>query len=425
MNPFGDCADDLGTEGQTTARQVRALYCVIGTKTEDPLCSGVQTEECFIDPAADACTLFFGDEYTYTDDKGVEQTIKQQDRAQNQRGAYCKTFLETEGRTETTTLCEASFVRYCEARRNLFSDSTNTGTPACLSRTDYDGKRLQFVNECRSGAKNVEECGGERGIINSCNNAPFVNYEIENVVTDICAPKHFDGARADKITACLASGATDCEATFRHPNAATWLDSFDTPLVALDANSATAKNQFLLGTADGIPTTGTTVSSATTLTIANDAKNGVGFFTANLKFYAGLFNGANLGEPLDDVAQAGEWTGSLQAVVGSSATLSAVLPMKLNVVYTDNARTINAFVLVSGETHFLLNGTFTEYGVIDGTVNYGPFTGKVESTPEDGRGTNGILTGIIGQDGALGAFHSNESETSGYAGGFVATKPTE
>ncbi len=421
MNPFGDCADDLGTEGQTTARQVRALYCVIGDKTADPLCSGIQMEECFIDPADDACTLFFGDTYTYIDDDDVEQTIRQQDRAQNQRGAYCANVFSAQGGTTINTLCEAIVVNYCETNQNLFRDSTNPQLPDCLSRTDYDGKRLQFVDDCRSGAKNVDECGGAQGIISACNNDPFETYNVNGVADNtICLPAHFDGARIAACSDATTADTADCTDTLTRPNVATWLKSFATPLVALD----TSKNQFLLGTADGIDTTGTTVSSATTLTIEDDAKNGVGFFTANLNFYAGLFSGANLGEPLNNGAQAGEWTGSLRAVVGSNATLSAVLPMTLTVVYTGNTRVITAFV-ASGNNHFLLDGTFTPNGVISGTVNYGEFTGGVEATPAGNRATNGILTGLIGQDGALGAFHSNESETSGYAGGFIATKPTE
>ena len=96
--------------------------------------------------------------------------------------------------------------------------------------------------------------------------------------------------------------------------------------------------------------------------------------------------------------------------------------MTLTVTY-GGTNTIKAFV-ASGSNHFLLEGEFTAEGVIEGTVNYGVFTGGVETAPVDAS-TNGILTGIIGQDGALGAFHSNESETSGYAGGFIATKPAE
>ena len=213
--------------------------------------------------------------------------------------------------------------------------------------------------------------------------------------------------------------------TLTRPNTATWVQSFrddSETLVAL--NTTNPENQFLVGTANGIDTTGTT-ATATLLTIGNDAANGVGFFTANDRFYAGLFNGANLGAPLDSGTQAGTWTGSLQAVVGS--TVGSVLSMTLHVIYAGNTRVITAFVPVSGNTHFLLDGTFTANGVIEGTVNYGAFTNGVEGTPTGGRATNGILTGIIGQDGALGAFHSNEAEgaTDGYAGGFVATKTTE
>ena len=417
-NPFGECEDSFGgTDEQTSARQERALYCVIGTKTTDPLCLGIQTEACFIDPAHDDCTEFFGGTYQFVDSSGELQMGKQQDRAQGQRGVYCANFLETEGKTETSTLCEATIVRYCETGQNLFTDSDRTGTPACLSREDFDDKRLQFVNECRSGMRTTE-CGGENSVINACNSEPFGSY-----VDDPCAPKHFDDARADKIAACLVTGATGCEVTFGNPNAATWAKSFSdnsTPLVALNTN--TPENQFLLGTADGIDTPSNV--TATLLTIEDDAKNGVGFFTASSKFYAGLFSGANLGKPLNDATQAGEWTGSLQATV--DANISAVLPMTLTVTYANNGGTIKAFV-PSGSNHFLLEGDFTANGVItNGTVNYGIFAGGVETAPAAvTRGANGILMGLIGQDGALGAFHSDENETNGYAGGFVATKPNE
>ncbi len=420
-DPFGPtCAEGLGVEGQVTAQQTRAQYCVVGDKTADPLCTGIQAEPCFIDPAGDACDEFFGDAvYTFIDAEGATKTGTQQDRAQSQRGIYCATFLQTEGRTETSTLCEATFVNYCETGQNLFRDSTDVRTPACLSRPDYDDKRLQFVNECRAGTRTTE-CGSERSVINACNNEPFGSYQ-----DDPCAPKHFDGARIAACTDATTAGTGNCtDEILTRPNTATWVQSFrddsDT-LVALDTNSATAINQFLLGTADGIATTGTT-ATATTLSIADDSSSGVGFFTANDRFYAGLFDGANLGEPLNSGTQAGEWTGSLQATLG--ANVSDVLPMTLNVTYTGNTRVIIAFV-PSGDNHFLLEGTFTAEGVISGDVNYGAFTGGEASTPANSRGTNGTLTGLIGQDGALGAFHSTATGSDGYAGGFVATKPAE
>ena len=470
-DPFGGtCAEGLGA-GQLIAQQTRARYCIVGDRTEDPLCLGATNQSCMQNPYHASCTTFFG-------------TAEQGTNAQLFRTNHCETQI-TAGTAEQDNLC-ASYLsegiacksnpfrktpvvmctvsKYDSARQTIVEDcESGARTAGCTSNfinscldnpfvrflvpgsnpddnnlipndeacgaSHFDSTRLKsqtrLVNECRAGTRTGDAeraCGSENGFIKTCNRAPFGNYQDE----DVCAPAYFDGARADKIASCLLSGATGCDATFEHPNTATWLNSFrdDTPLAAL--NTTTAKNQFLLGTADGIDTTGTN-ATATTLAIANDAKNGVGFFTANSKFYAGLFSGANLGEPLDNGTQAGTWTGNLRAVIGSSATPSAVLPMTLHVIYADSGatRVINAFVPVSGTTHFLLDGTFTAEGVIEGTVNYGAFTGGVETTPAGGRATNGILTGIIGQDGALGAFHSNESETSGYAGGFIATKPAE
>ena len=468
-DPFGGtCAEGLGA-GQLIAQQTRARYCIVGDRTEDPLCLGATNQSCMQNPYHASCTTFFG-------------TAEQGTNAQLFRTNHCETQI-TAGTAEQDNLC-ASYLsegiacksnpfrktpvvmctvsKYDSARQTIVEDcESGARTAGCTSNfinscldnpfvrflvpgsnpddnnlipndeacgaSHFDSTRLKsqtrLVNECRAGTR-TEGCNSHPSII-ACNNDPFGDYRVGNSPTvdkDLCTPAYFDGARADKIASCLVTDATDCEFTFAHPNAAAWANSFASPLVALD----TSKNQFLLGTADGIDTTGTS-ATATTLAIANDAKNGVGFFTANSKFYAGLFSGANLGEPLDNGTQAGTWTGNLRAVIGSSATPSAVLPMTLHVIYADSGatRVINAFVPVSGTTHFLLDGTFTAEGVIEGTVNYGAFTGGVETTPAGGRATNGILTGIIGQDGALGAFHSNESETSGYAGGFIATKPAE
>ncbi len=465
-DPFGGtCAEGLGA-GHIMAKQTRARYCIVGDRTADSLCLGATNQSCMQNPYDTDCAAFFG---TTDQDKNAQQfrtnhcetqitagTVTSDDLCDSylSEGVACKSnpFRKTPvvectdskynaNRQTIVEDCESGartagctsnfinscldnpFVRFLVPGSNPADNNLIPNDEAC-GASHFDSTRLKsqtrLVNECRAGTRTGEAekaCGADSGVIKTCNRAPFVSYE-----GDVCAPAYFDGARADKIASCLVSGATGCEATFELPNTATWVQSFrdGTALAAL--NTTTAKNQFLLGTADGIDTTGTN-ATATTLTIANDAKNGVGFFTANSKFYAGLFSGANLGEPLSDATKNGEWTGSLQAVVGSSATPSAVLPMTLTVTY-GGTNTINAFV-ASGSNHFLLDGTFTAEGVIEGTVNYGAFTGGVEGTPAGGRGTNGILTGLIGQDGALGAFHSNESETSGYAGGFVATKTAE
>ena len=473
-DPFGGtCAEGLGA-GQLIAQQTRARYCIVGDRTEDPLCLGATNQSCMQNPYHASCTTFFG-----TAEQGTNAQLFRTNHCETQitagtaeqdnlcasylsEGIACKSnpFRKTpvvmcsgnpkyDGARQTiveecesgarTAGCTSNFINSCldnpfQRFRVSATDATPVPDEQACGALHFASTRLKFVNDCRAGTR-TEGCGGERSIINSCNNNPFVEYNIgdtdaegNSITTDICAPAHFDGARIAACTDATTAATADCtDDILTRPNTATWAKSFrdkSTPLVAL--NTSTRKNQFLLGTANGIDTTGTT-TTATLLTIGDDSPNGVGFFTANDRFYAGLFDGANLGEPLDNGTQAGTWTGNLRAVVGSSTTPSAVLPMTLHVIYADSGatRVINAFVPVSGTTHFLLDGTFTAEGVIEGTVNYGAFTGGVETTPAGGRATNGILTGIIGQDGALGAFHSNESETSGYAGGFIATKPAE
>ena len=464
-DPFGgSCAEDLGA-GHIIAKQTRARYCIVGDRTDDRLCLGATREPCMQNPYDTNCGAFFG---TADQDKNAQLFRTNHCEAQITAGTVtsddlCDSYLEdgiacksNPFRTTPVVNCSGN-TKYNGARQTIVEEcESGARTAGCtsnfintcldnpfarfqVSATDeslipdneacgalhFDSTRLKsqtrLVNECRAGTRTggaETACGSsEDSVINSCNNDPFGSYQ-----GDPCAPAYFDGARVAACTDATTAGTADCTGILTRPNTAAWLESFATPLVALDTNSATAINQFLLGTANGIDTRGTD-AIATTLTIGNDATIGVGFFTTNSRFYAGLFDGANLGAPLSDTTKNGEWTGSLQAVVGSASTDTTELPMTLMVTY-GSTNSVNAFV-ASGSNHFLLDGTFTAEGIIEGTVNYGGFTGGVKTTPTGGRGTNGTLTGIIGQDGALGAFHSTATGTNGYAGGFVATKPAE
>ncbi len=472
MNPFGDnCEDQLGA-GHKTAQQTRARYCIVGDRTADPLCRGSVDVSCMQNPYDTTCAEFFG---TEAQDTNAQRFRTNHCEAQITAGAVtsntntsdplCASYLSEEiacvnnpfrASSALESVNCAGKTKYNSARQTIVEDcESGAKTAGCtrnfintcldnpfarfrVSATDptlipdeqacgalhFDSTRLKsqtrLVNECRAGTRTggaETACGSsEDSPINACNRAPFANY-----VGDPCAPAYFDGARVAACTDATTAATADCtDEILTRPNAAAWLESFDTPLVALD--TTTRRNQFLLGTASGIDTRGTD-AIATTLTIGNDPTIGVGFFTTNSRFYAGLFDGANLGEPLNDTTKNGEWTGSLQAVVGSASTDTTVLPMTLMVTF-GSTNSVNAFV-ASGSNHFLLDGTFTAEGIIEGTVNYGGFTGGVKTTPAGGRGTNGTLTGIIGQDGALGAFHSTATGANGYAGGFVAKKTTE
>ena len=60
-------------------------------------------------------------------------------------------------------------------------------------------------------------------------------------------------------------------------------------------------------------------------------------------------------------------------------------------------------------------------GVIDGTITYDP-----NPVPNAVNARDGVVRGLIGQYGAVGAFISNDDVTDmPFAGGFVATPPSE
>ena len=152
-------------------------------------------------------------------------------------------------------------------------------------------------------------------------------------------------------------------------------------------------------------------------------KHGVGFFTGQgnggvAYYYAGILPQTSLGQYLD-AASAGTWTGDFRAVVGG--VLMPKVTMELDVNFA--MKTISTFV-PAGSNHFLLEGDFNQNGVIEGTVNYGAFTANTR-TPVAGRATNGTLIGLIGQEGAVGAFISTATGSAGYAGGFVVQMSSE
>ncbi|MCA8835794.1 MAG: hypothetical protein K8953_12010, partial [Proteobacteria bacterium] len=76
------------------------------------------------------------------------------------------------------------------------------------------------------------------------------------------------------------------------------------------------------------------------------------------------------------------------------------------------------FADIVGTTDFALHGDFNEHGLITGATKFAQYTNDTF----DGmaiKSPNGILTGIIGQGGAVGVFHSTATGAGSYVGGFV------
>ncbi|MCA8834789.1 MAG: hypothetical protein K8953_06835, partial [Proteobacteria bacterium] len=179
------------------------------------------------------------------------------------------------------------------------------------------------------------------------------------------------------------------------PNYKTWHISFPTELEPF----STAGNKFLTRaefSRESVSSdAGATVNFVNTtynnvvLDIAEDSdnrKSSVVFFTQMFNqtayYYAGLNVDAKLGEPLTAITATGTWEGGLRAVIGNTL-MPASVDMELEVTF--NPPKINAFVPVNGN-HFLLDGIFSNFGVISGTVNYGAFMAGTR-TPVASRGT--------------------------------------
>ncbi len=215
-----------------------------------------------------------------------------------------------------------------------------------------------------------------------------------------------------------------------------WVNSsFAEPLVATPTIAPTTlKNQFLKDGDTSLPSTDFTDEKPGHLNLATatfggasldadgDDTDGVSFFRGTRGgekyFYAGITSTTNLGAPIIDDTKDGNWKGRLKIVFHDTGVKA--VDFMLNVTFgstTPNAAgNISATIAASDlpiNNPFVLTGTFDTRGVIKGTAS------NLVS------GTNGLMTGLIGQDGAVGAFISNNPGTNGYSGGFVAVPPAE
>ncbi len=157
-------------------------------------------------------------------------------------------------------------------------------------------------------------------------------------------------------------------------------------------------------------------------------------------YYAGLLSDTDLGAPLTQTDGSVTWYGQIQIFrqgfldINHDFQLKITFGMKSGV--NGSVGSIEGIVKTgnpNGNLHYQLKGTYDAGGVITGTSTRGEFTG---SLAQDNLATtvpaNGILTGLIGAQGAVGVFLSaNAGSTKDniegaanvnaiYVGGFVA-----
>nr|MCA8833802.1 hypothetical protein [Pseudomonadota bacterium] len=244
-----------------------------------------------------------------------------------------------------------------------------------------------------------------------------------------------------------------------------WLDSFgNKTLRSMADHTVGSSSDFLQGgptqiDSGNVTNTNSAPVSILMLTMADNPNNGVSFFnglsgvngskTSIHRFYAGILSGTNVGELLAPYVSGGDetatWKGKIQWVgflggIGFPGSNAGARDIDLNVNYKN--RTIDAFVNMDGSInhHLLLNAGYNSRGQFtNGTVKYGVFEsagladrnatpGFITSTPvQYDQPFNGTLTGIIGQEGAVGAFVNDSisapSGSYGFAGGFWVVPP--
>lgn len=114
-----------------------------------------------------------------------------------------------------------------------------------------------------------------------------------------------------------------CSVALSRPNVASFLQSFDTPLLA--ASSRGDRQKFVQGTETGLDLGSVrnvllrTLNLATgdgEQTLGGDATDGVGFLNEAGRYYAGIFSGTDLGAPVSGTnGTSATWSGRFGATV--------------------------------------------------------------------------------------------------------------
>ncbi len=193
-----------------------------------------------------------------------------------------------------------------------------------------------------------------------------------------------------------------------------------------------ATNEFLRGTATGLQDIGDSNSTAVTfatakydsLDLGGESADGFAYYSFAGNHYTGILLNTNLGAPLTATSAVALWRGQFSVLEGGGTVVSS--SFVLGVSFTDTA-TGGTITGETGLQDYAFEGSFDARGVIDGTITRSVVVeeGDSEAIVKSVATRAGTLTGLIGFDGAVGAFHSNAGVEDSYYGGFVAraTRP--
>ncbi len=313
----------------------------------------------------------------------------------------------------------------CARAVELNSCLTNPFASNCVTdfAKHYETARTNRAEFCVNNLTH-SLCRGTGVTAGICTYAPFAS---------ICfSGNSYNAARDNKYTFCRTN-ANDpsCTGVNDNPNAVAWANSFAT--LPTSPNTITRQNQFLKGGATALSNIGVTVTEASSLNLATatfggnrlggDSADGVAFFRGRhsgglSRSYAGILSGTNLGAPVTQTRGSARWNGSFRIIHGAVLEPAIDFTLTVNFGGTGNkAGSINAFITELSGDPFYLTADFDNKGLITGRVDHSVFTNNDPTQPTSTT-YSGILTGLIGQQGAVGAFYSNYPDH--FSGGFVA-----
>ena len=188
-------------------------------------------------------------------------------------------------------------------------------------------------------------------------------------------------------------------------------------------------------THDLVIAAGLSLTNGNRLTFNADLTGGVSFAEAmvggDTQYYAGLLSGTNVGAPMVDNTLSGTWTGALSIALTSprEGAPSGIFTKAFALAVDFDARTINSETLIATQTAG--NGNITDYSVIidagfdmQGRIFGGAdYQFNVSAGPDmdDTGKSTGLVSGLIGINGAVGVFASSATtDAGGFVGGFVA-----
>ncbi|MGU9963538.1 MAG: hypothetical protein ACNYPD_05455 [Candidatus Halichondribacter symbioticus] len=361
------------------ARDERAKFCDNTDNSKDSLCTGSDSEKdiCTHNPFIALC----GNRYYSERQEAIERC--------------------TTGNNANDGSCNSvSITLPCIA--NPFSDGCDTHEDFKGHHATAGANRVAF---CKNSVnKNNNFCLQS---VHECSANPF------GAGCDNALGGYHKLALVNRIDFCGIdenSDHADCAVTLSRVTAASWLQSFDVPLKILSRerrDAASTGGEFVKGAIGGLGEISS--FSLDMSSLGGDESDGFAFIY-RLDYFSGIFSGTDLGLPITEKTGSVKWDAKFSTSSGGSHNTGADFILTINFGAGDKAGTIDASV-----RDYSLTGNFDSNGLITGNV-----VRDINIYNQPSKTINGTLTGLIGQEGAVGVFIS-DSPVNGYSGGFVAT----